>query len=201
MLWYVYESWTHDRAIVHRGDCSYCNDGKGRQAKDSSKNGHWIGPFDSFEAAMSKAKDLARETTMACSLCGSGKGVANRRTSRYEAAGAGFGDRPREYEYAPLETKMTSAPETKMAGPPKTGARQRRAPGDVERLAEDWLGELQDFMERTVTFASDFDPCEPAVTPEEWAAMEAEMEAEWDELYGPAVKIAPDKDEKKKSRS
>lgn len=127
-----------------------------------------------------------------------GQTVVFRRVAAAEAAGvtAGFGDRTRNFEYA-----STRAPETKMALPPETGAPRRSAADDfIERPAEDWLEELQDFVERTVTFALGFDPCEPAITPEEWAAAEAEMEAEWDELYGPAVEIAPGKEEKKKGK-
>lgn len=28
MYFYIYENWTHDRVRLHRGNCSYCNEGK-----------------------------------------------------------------------------------------------------------------------------------------------------------------------------
>lgn len=127
-----------------------------------------------------------------------GRTVVFRRVAA-EAAGAavGFSDRPRGFEYA-----SARAPETKMAQSPEAGAPRRSAADDfVGRPEGDWLQELRDFVERTVTFAPGFDPCEPAMTPEEWAAMEAEMETEWGELYGPAIEVAPGKQEKKRSES
>jgi hypothetical protein len=52
------------------------------------------------------------------------------------------------------------------------------------------LAGLFGFLEGTIKFAPGFDPCAPAMTPEEWKQAEAEMEAEWDELYGPDSEFA-----------
>lgn len=127
--------------------------------------------------------------------------VVFRRVSAAHAA-AGFGDRPRDFEYA-----SARAPETKMARPPGDGSGVKRDPGhgtvsspledkggDVLVSTEEFLtalpknhplANLFGFLKGTITLAADFDPCAPAYTPEEWKEAEAEMEAEWDELYGP----------------
>jgi hypothetical protein len=56
---YVYENWTHDRTRIHRGDCTFCNEGQGRGTEDSGRNGRWHGPF-SREQAFELAKALKR---------------------------------------------------------------------------------------------------------------------------------------------
>jgi len=60
MAWWVYENWTHDRARSHRGDCGYCNHGRGTQPSDSGRNGQWRGEFSSQELALKVAKGLNR---------------------------------------------------------------------------------------------------------------------------------------------
>ena len=47
---YTYENRTRRRGAIHFADCSYCNNGKGKQAGDSGKNGKWHGPFPRDEA-------------------------------------------------------------------------------------------------------------------------------------------------------
>lgn len=65
---YVYGNWTRKRACVHRGDCSMCNDGRGKQPIDSGKNGEWSGPYVR-DAAFAKAKSYGYADVSACSFC------------------------------------------------------------------------------------------------------------------------------------
>jgi hypothetical protein len=67
---WVYENWTHKRARVHRGDCSYCNDGHGTQPSDSGRNGKWHGPFSDRASAFATAERLKEADTKACYTCG-----------------------------------------------------------------------------------------------------------------------------------
>lgn len=70
MTWHVYENWTHNKAIVHKSDCSYCCNGKGIHASASVKNGEWHGPYDLRHAAFDKAEATKREEIRACKVCG-----------------------------------------------------------------------------------------------------------------------------------
>ena len=67
--WWVYENWTHKRARIHRGDCGYCQDGRGSQPADSGRNGRWLGPFGDRALAVAAANALKREDTKACPNC------------------------------------------------------------------------------------------------------------------------------------
>lgn len=116
-----------------------------------------------------------------------GQTVVFRRVAVAEAASrAGFGDRPRDFEYA-----STRAPETKMARPPASALKEGE---DQFVSAAEFLAELPNghpladffgFLKGTMTAVADIDPGAPACTPEEWKDAETGMEAEWDELYGP----------------
>jgi hypothetical protein len=66
---FVYENWrAHgQRATVHRGECSYCNDGRGARGGTRPDNGRWHGPFDNFNAADNTALRCGGERR----LCGS----------------------------------------------------------------------------------------------------------------------------------
>jgi len=122
-----------------------------------------------------------------------GQSVVFRRVAVAQAASrAGFGDRPREFEYA-----STRAPETKMArAPAGADAADDKEDDEVEKLVSPDefqaslpkghpLADLFGFLKGTMTVVADLDPCAPACSPDEWNEAEAEMEAEWDELYGP----------------
>jgi hypothetical protein len=52
------------------------------------------------------------------------------------------------------------------------------------------LAGLFGFLQGTITLAPGVDPSMPACTTEEWNEAEAELEAEWDELYGPDSEYA-----------
>lgn len=117
-----------------------------------------------------------------------GQSVVFRRVAAARAASrAGFGDRPRDFEYA-----STRAPETKMARPPAGALEEdeedQLVPAEkfLAGLPKDHpLADLFGFLKGTMTVVADIDPGAPACTPEEWKDAEAAMEAEWDDLYGP----------------
>lgn len=66
---WVYDNWTINKAIVHRGGCSYCNEGAGIHANPSGRNSKWHGPFETASSALSKARSLQRLRTDGCSSC------------------------------------------------------------------------------------------------------------------------------------
>jgi len=75
---YVYENWTNTFAKVHRGDCPFCNDGRGFQGRGSrTPSGQWLGPFSTAAIATSAARSAAnghqnREVweVASCGYCG-----------------------------------------------------------------------------------------------------------------------------------
>lgn len=69
MNFWVYENWTHKKAIVHKSGCSYCQDGRGIHGKTSKHNGEWHGPFEERDTAFQKAKDTGRDDMRACKVC------------------------------------------------------------------------------------------------------------------------------------
>jgi hypothetical protein len=69
MAYYVYENWTHDRARVHRAECSHCNEGRGTQGATSDRNGRWHPPTSERDSAFKLAASLGRTDTKACGHC------------------------------------------------------------------------------------------------------------------------------------
>jgi HTH-type transcriptional regulator/antitoxin HigA len=67
--YWVYQNWTHDRARVHRGACSFCNHGRGIHGKSSDRNGEWTGPFADSAAAFAAMRRLGRTDSRACATC------------------------------------------------------------------------------------------------------------------------------------
>lgn len=63
MSFWIYENWTaEDKAVIHVGTCSYCNNGKGVHRNPmGNKNGRWLGPFDTLSAAEQAAKATRRQ--------------------------------------------------------------------------------------------------------------------------------------------
>jgi len=66
---YVYESWTHKRVRVHRGECGYCNNGRGTQASHSGKNDAWHGAYQTSKEAFKIAARLNQSDTKGCASC------------------------------------------------------------------------------------------------------------------------------------
>jgi len=62
MSYWVYENWTAEsKAVIHKGSCSYCNNGSGCHANPlGNKNGEWHGPFNTVAAAQSAAQATKR---------------------------------------------------------------------------------------------------------------------------------------------
>lgn len=71
MEYFIYENWTHKKAIVHRADCVCCNYGKGRYdaLKYSERNGRWLGPFQTREEAKEAADRTKRKLVAMCRRC------------------------------------------------------------------------------------------------------------------------------------
>lgn len=66
---YVYENWVRDKAIVHRSDCSFCNEGNGLHGSRTTKSSTWHGPYETPAAAMTGAKRCRRTRTEGCATC------------------------------------------------------------------------------------------------------------------------------------
>lgn len=67
--YWVYENWVRSKAIVHRGECSFCNHGNGLHGSRTTKSNTWHGPFESASAAMHDAKRRKRDRTEGCQTC------------------------------------------------------------------------------------------------------------------------------------
>jgi F-type H+-transporting ATPase subunit beta len=67
--YWVYENWVHKRARLHRGECSYCNHGRGHQGSKSKQNGEWLGPFADRRTAFGLMERLRREDKGPCPTC------------------------------------------------------------------------------------------------------------------------------------
>jgi hypothetical protein len=69
MSFWVYENWVRHKAIVHRGECSFCNDGNGLHGSRQTKSSTWHGPFDTAGNALSRARGCRRTRTEGCEKC------------------------------------------------------------------------------------------------------------------------------------
>lgn len=68
--YFVYENWRANGhvATIHRGECPFCNFGKGTHPGSSAVNGQWHGAFET----VADAAELAEQTgavTRACEHC------------------------------------------------------------------------------------------------------------------------------------
>ncbi len=70
MSYWIYENWTaENKAKLHRGSCSFCNEGLGiHDDKEEGRNGRWHGPFNTFSEARNYAQNLNR-TVSYCGFC------------------------------------------------------------------------------------------------------------------------------------
>lgn len=69
MAHWFYENWVHDKCVVHKAVCSFCNDGRGVHGGISQDSGRWHGPFQDREAATSDAKRTGRTHISECGHC------------------------------------------------------------------------------------------------------------------------------------
>jgi len=62
MSYWVYENWTAEsKAVIHRGDCGNCNEGRGCHKNIRGEaNGRWLGPFETLREAEAAAKATGR---------------------------------------------------------------------------------------------------------------------------------------------
>lgn len=67
--YYVHESFTRDRARIHRAECHCCNFGRGFMTKTSGLSGCWHGPFPARAAAYAFTAGLSRKEKAACARC------------------------------------------------------------------------------------------------------------------------------------
>jgi len=66
---FVYENWVLSKAITHRADCPYCEDGNGLHGTRTTKSTTWHGPYKRAEEARNKARSCRRERTEDCKFC------------------------------------------------------------------------------------------------------------------------------------
>ncbi|MCK5284953.1 MAG: hypothetical protein KAJ86_05140 [Alphaproteobacteria bacterium] len=69
MPYWVYENWTHKKAIIHSSECSYCKNGQGIHATSSKQNGEWHGEFEDIDSAFKKAENTGRDEIRTCKIC------------------------------------------------------------------------------------------------------------------------------------
>ena len=65
---WVYEDDPTNRARVHRGECRYCNHGKGTQKGRRSDN-RWHGPYATSADAFAAMRRLGKRDTGGCGVC------------------------------------------------------------------------------------------------------------------------------------
>lgn len=70
MTFWVYENWVAEsKAVIHRGYCGHCNEGKGQnKPKEEGVCGQWHGPYPTYELAYNRAKSTKR-TVKHCGIC------------------------------------------------------------------------------------------------------------------------------------
>jgi signal transduction histidine kinase len=66
---YVYENWTSRKAVLHRGECRFCNYGRGQRDSGETPNGKWHGPYVSEDVARSDSGVQATSRKRDCRRC------------------------------------------------------------------------------------------------------------------------------------
>ena len=69
LQYWVYENYPNNKAMVHKGTCLFCNNGKGVRKGISNWNGQWHGPFDDKASAQNEARNTGRHDVRECSHC------------------------------------------------------------------------------------------------------------------------------------
>lgn len=71
MRFYIYENWqADDKAVIHKGSCSFCNEGEGTgRGTLGNQNGVWHGPYSTQQEALTAAKKLGRARVAFCQHC------------------------------------------------------------------------------------------------------------------------------------
>ena len=70
-MYYIYENWRAEKkAVIHKGICKFCNEGKGTgKTTLGDSNGKWHGSYLKFEDAWEKANSLENREVRKCSFC------------------------------------------------------------------------------------------------------------------------------------
>ena len=70
--YFVYHNWTAEKGskpIIHQGSCSFCNNGQGVHYTGPTRNGRWLGPFETKNDALAKARDTEAARVDYCKKC------------------------------------------------------------------------------------------------------------------------------------
>jgi hypothetical protein len=69
MTFWVYENTIHKKCRVHRGDCSFCNDGRGIHGGGETNSGRWFGPHAELREAEAFANSRRQPDVRGCGMC------------------------------------------------------------------------------------------------------------------------------------
>ncbi len=72
---WVYLNTPNNKALVHLGDCSHCNHGRGRTDDKLEYNGQWLGPYDEA-TALATARRSHKKRIQWCGFCARKMGVS-----------------------------------------------------------------------------------------------------------------------------
>lgn len=73
---WVYVNEPNNKAMVHSGDCAFCQDGRGMTAEKLLQNGRWLGPY-SRDHAVAQARRAGKKSTRWCGHCARRQGLQN----------------------------------------------------------------------------------------------------------------------------
>ncbi len=66
---WVFESWHLNKAVVHRGECPSCQQGRGVHGVTVRRNSQWLGPYATRKQAFEKAHKTGRDDVRGCKRC------------------------------------------------------------------------------------------------------------------------------------
>jgi hypothetical protein len=71
MSYWIYENWQAGprKAVIHAGQCKFCNDGHGLKGGSDPRHGTWHGPFSSLDDARALSRSLSVRDRRECSFC------------------------------------------------------------------------------------------------------------------------------------
>ena len=72
MTFWIYENWQAGphKAVIHHGDCGFCNDGGGQSNGDyDPTHGTWHGPYNDVGAAKEAWRRLDVVVRKECGVC------------------------------------------------------------------------------------------------------------------------------------
>jgi hypothetical protein len=61
-MFYIYENWQAGprKAVIHKGSCGNCNDGKGRTGSYDPRHAKWHGPYEDLESAREASEAMSQ---------------------------------------------------------------------------------------------------------------------------------------------